>query len=344
MCSELRPERFTDQALEVLAVSQELARRYHHSQWDVEHIVLALLGQEEGITQELLHGLGVDTEAARKRVEGILASFPKAAYEAGQIHPTPSISTLLENAAREADRLNDEFVGTEHLLAAIAGETKSEVVAILAQFGVNQQEICQALGKIRGGDGTIHREAQPKYRILDKYGYDLTDTTIQGKLTPVAGRDREINQLIEVLAKKTKSPLLVGDLEVDKFSVVQGLAQGIASGDVPTFLHGKKIVALDLGKLVAGAKYRGEFEERVEAVLDAVRKSEGRIIPYFDELWVGVSEGGLDIGSMLKLPLAVGEFQCIAATVPQHLDHFRERGLLAREFELISIGKTEIAR
>jgi ATP-dependent Clp protease ATP-binding subunit ClpC len=337
----LKPERFTEQAQELLGASQEVVRRYHHKQWDVEHVLLALLEQEEGTPRDILQALGADIDAVKNRVGATLQGFPKATHEAGQIHATPRIAALLENANREADRLKDEFVSTEHFLIAIAAETGGEAAAILTGPGITQEKIYQALQEVRGAHRATDRQAQSSQRIFDRYGYDLTQMTIQGKLTPVTGKDHEINQLIEALAKKTKSPLLVADVSIDKFSIVQGLAQRIASGDVPPFLHGKKIVALDLGKLVAGAKFRGEFEERVGAVLDAVRKSEGMIIPYFDELWVGAAEGGLDIGSLLKLPLAVGEFQCIAATVPQYLDYFRARGLLAREFEVISVVATE---
>jgi len=184
------------------------------------------------------------------------------------------------------------------------------------------------------------RHTEGKYHALDKYGCDLTDMALQGKLEPVTKRSCEVDQLIEVLARKTGSPLLVGD-SVDKFSVIQELVHRIVNGNVPDFLQKRKIVALDLGKLVAGAKYRGEFEERVEEVLTDIRKSEGKIIPYFDELWAGITDGDWDISLMLKFPLALGEFKCIAATVSKHVDYFRGKGLLARQFKIVSVNKTE---
>lgn len=341
----MKQEKFTEQAQEVLAASQEVVRRYRQNQWDVEHILLALLEQEGGVTQDILEELGVNTEAIKKRVEKTIEGFPRLAYEGSEIYASARVTVFLKRALREAKRLKDEFISTECLFIAIVSEGRTQAASsVLSDFGISQEKSYKALYKIRATEGTIDQRAEGKCRALYKYGYDLTDMALQGKLEPVTGRDWEVNQLIEVLARRRKnSPLLVGDFSVDRSSIVQELARRIASGNVPRFLQGKKIVALDLGKLVAGAKFRGEFEERVEAVLAAVRRSEGRIIPYFDELWVGFAEGGLDIGSMLKFPLAVGEFKCIAASVPKYLDYFKEGGLLARQFKVISVGKTETA-
>ncbi|MCJ7576296.1 MAG: AAA family ATPase [Dehalococcoidia bacterium] len=323
----MRPEKFTEQAQEVLAASQELVRRYRHNQWDVEHVLLALLEQEKGITRDILQMPGVDVDVVRKRVGATLEGFPKVTYEAGQIYATPRISALLENANKEADRLKDEFVSTEHLLIAIAGETRGEAATILAESGVTQEKIYQALQKIRGGHRVTDRQAESKYRSLEKYGHDLTELARQGKLDPVIGRENEIKRVIQILSRRTKNnPVIIGDAGVGKTAIAEGLAQKIASEDVPDSLKGRKVVALDMGALVAGSKFRGEFEERLKAVLDEVRQAAGEVIMFIDELHTvvgaGAAEGAIDASNMLKPALARGEIQCIGATT---LDEYRKR-------------------
>jgi len=344
----LRPERFTEQAQEILAASQELVRRYRHNQWDVEHILLALLEQEKGITGDILQLLGVDIEAVKQRVEATLESFPKVAYEAGQIYATPRISALLENADREADRLKDEFVSTEHLLIAIAGETRGEAAAILAESGVNQEKIYQALQKIRGGHRVTDRQAESKYRSLEKYGHDLTELARQGKLDPVIGRENEIKRVTQILSRRTKNnPVIIGDAGVGKTAIAEGLAQKIAAEDVPDSLKGKKVVALDMGALVAGSKFRGEFEERLKAVLDEVRQAAGEVIMFIDELHTvvgaGAAEGAIDASNMLKPVLARGEIQCIGATtLDEYRKHVEKDKALERRFQPVYLDEPSV--
>ncbi len=344
----MTPEKFTEQAQEVLAASQELVRRYHHNQWDVEHVLLALLGQQGGVTQDILGELGVDVEAMKRRVEATLKSYPTVAYEGTQIYATPRISHLMQNARQEADRLKDEFISTEHLLIAITAESSGEAAAILSEFGINQERIYQALRKIRGAHRVTDQHAESKYRSLEKYGHNLTELARQGKLDPVIGREEEVKRVIQILSRRTKNnPVLIGDAGVGKTAIAEGLAQKVVAGDAPDSLKGKRIIALDMGALVAGSKFRGEFEERLKAVLDEVRQASGEVILFIDELHTvvgaGAAEGAVDASNMLKPALAKGELQCIGATT---LDEYRKRiekdAALARRFQPVFIDEPSV--
>ncbi len=344
----MRPERFTEQAQEVLAASQELVRRYRHNQWDVEHVLLALLEQEKGITGEILRTLNVDTDSIKQRVEGTLESFAKVAYEAAQVYATPRIATLLDRANHEADRLKDEFVSTEHLLVAIAGETRGEAATILSEAGINQEKLYQALQKVRGGHRVTDRQAESKYRSLEKYGHDLTELARQGKLDPVIGRENEIRRVSQILARRTKNnPVIIGDAGVGKTAIAEGLAQNIVAEDVPDSLKGRKVVALDMGALVAGSKFRGEFEERLKAVLDEVRQAAGEVIMFIDELHTvvgaGAAEGAIDASNMLKPVLARGEIQCIGATtLDEYRKHIEKDKALERRFQPVYLDEPSV--
>jgi len=344
----MRPERFTEQAQEALAASQQLVGQYHHTQWDVEHILLALLMQEKGLVGDILRELGVNVETVRQQVEAALEKFPKAAYETPQIYATPSIAQLIKRAEDEADRLKDEFIGTEHLLIAMTGDEKGEAAAILHRSGIDQEKVYSALQKLRGGHRVTDARAESKYRSLEKYGRDLTEFARQGKLDPVIGRENEIKRVIQILSRRTKNnPVIIGDAGVGKTAIAEGLAQKIVADDVPDALKGHKIVALDMGALVAGSKFRGEFEERLKAVMDEVRQAQGEVILFIDEfhtvVGAGAAEGAIDASNMLKPALAHGELQCIGATTLDEYRKFIEKDkALERRLQPVFIGEPSI--
>ena len=322
----MKQEKFTEQAQEALGLSQQLMRRYHHNQWDVEHILLALLQQEKGLVSALLKELGVSEEAIRQQVSAVLERSPKIGYETPQIYATPRIAQVLEAAYAEAQRLKDEFVGTEHIFIAIGSVGKGEAERILQSAGVTQENVYRALQKIRGGHRVTDARAESKYRSLAKYCRDLTELAREGKLDPVIGREEEIRRVMQVLSRRTKNnPVIVGEAGVGKTAIAEGVAERIVAGDVPESLRRKKVLALDMGALIAGSKFRGEFEERLKAVMDEVKESQGEIILFIDEIHTvvgaGASEGSLDASNMLKPALAHGELQTIGATT---LDEYRK--------------------
>ena len=344
----MRQEGFTEQAQEALALSQELVRQYQHGQWDVEHILLALLQQERGLVGEILRELDADVEAVKQQVTAALERSPRLAYETPQIYATPRIGQLLQVAKAEADRLKDEFIGTEHLLIAMTGEEKGEAAEILKGSGIDREKVFQALQKLRGGHRVTDARAESKYRSLEKYGRDLTEFARQGKLDPVIGREDEIKRVMQVLTRRTKNnPVIVGDAGVGKTAIAEGLAQKIAADDVPDSLKGRRVVALDMGSLVAGSKFRGEFEERLKAVMDEVRESQGEVILFIDEIHTvvgaGAAEGAIDASNMLKPALAHGELQCVGATTLDEYRKFIEKDkALERRLQPIFIGEPSI--
>jgi ATP-dependent Clp protease ATP-binding subunit ClpC len=344
----MKQERFTEQAQEALAASQQIAMQFKHSQWDVEHVLLALLVQEGGLVGKILTELGTKVEAVRDEVEATLQKTPKVTYETTQIYATPRIAQLLKTAGDRADDFKDDFISTEHLLLAIVEDEKGEAARILKGFGVDREKILRALQKLRGGHRVTDARAESKYRSLDKYGRDLTEMASQGKLDPVIGREDEIKRVMQILTRRTKNnPVIVGDAGVGKTAIAEGLAQKIAADDVPDSLKGRKVIALDMGALVAGSKFRGEFEERLKAVMDEVRQAKGEVILFIDEMHTvvgaGAAEGAIDASNMLKPALAHGELQCVGATTLDEYRKFIEKDkALERRLQPVYISEPSI--
>ncbi len=325
----MRFDRFTESAQEVAQRAAELIQRYGHTQIDTEHILLALLEQREGVVPQILEVLHVDTDRLRDQVDEVLRTTPKANIfggGAGQIFVTPRVKRIVDMANQEANRLQDEYISTEHLFLAILNERNTSAANLLRANGVVKERVYEAIRKIRGGQRVTDRRAEKRYRALEKYSRDLTELARAGKLDPVIGRDAEILRVMQVLSRRTKNnPVLIGEAGVGKTAIVEGLAQKIVKGDVPEILVGKRVVSLDLGAMVAGSRFRGDFEERLKATLEEVKRSEGEIILFIDELHTvvgaGAAQGALDASNMLKPALARGELQCIGATT---LDEYRQ--------------------
>ena len=345
----MKQEKFTELAQEAVAASQELVRQYQHAQWDVEHILLALLQQEKGLIGDILKELNIDTEMVRQQVEISLGKIPRVTFAAGQqIYATPRIANLLKSASDEAARLKDEFISTEHIFTAIVTEEKGEAAAILKRLGVDQEKVYGVLQKLRGSHRVTDARAESKYRSLEKYGRDLTEFARQGKLDPVLGRDNEIKRVMQILTRRTKNnPVIIGDAGVGKTAIAEGLAQKIAADDVPDSLKKRRVIALDMGALVAGSKFRGEFEERLKAVMDEVRQAQGEVILFIDEIHTvvgaGAAEGAIDASNMLKPALAHGELQCIGATTIDEYRKFIEKDkALERRLQPVFIGEPTV--
>ena len=344
----MKPEKLTEQAREMLAASQELVGQYRHNQWDVEHILLALLQQENSVPVDILKELGVDIGRMRERVEQVLQHAPKVAGEGAQIYPTPRVASVLQSASNEATRLKDEFVGSEHLLIAIAGEQRGDAARIFKEFGIDQEKIYRALHDIRGGQRVNDPRAESKYRALEKYSRDLTELARAGKLDPVIGRDEEIRRVMQILTRRTKNnPVIIGEVGVGKTAIAEGLAQKIVAGDVPDSLKGRRVLALDMGALVAGSKFRGEFEERLKAVMDEIRRAQGEIVLFIDELHTvvgaGAAEGAIDASNMLKPALSRGELQALGATTLDEYKKYVEKDrALERRFQQVFIDEPSV--
>ena len=347
----LRPDSFTEQAQEVLRLSQEMVRRYLHSQWDAEHILMALLGQDEGVPADLLTELEAPRDSMRARLHNLLEQSPRPANATNQIFMTPRAEGTLSRAKAEADRLGDEYISAEHLLIALTQERQGDVASVLNEYELNTEKVYQALHKVRGSHRVTDQRPESRYRALERYSIDLTRLASQGKLDPVIGRDSEISRVMQTLIRRTKNnPVLIGGAGVGKTAIAEGLAQCIVSDNAPEDLRGRRVLALDMGAMVAGAKFRGEFEERLKAVINEIREAEGEIILFIDELHTvvgaGAAEGSVDASNMMKPALARGELQALGATTEdEYRKHIEKDAALERRFQPILIEEpdTEVA-
>jgi ATP-dependent Clp protease ATP-binding subunit ClpC len=344
----MRQERFTEQANEALQASQQMVMQYKHSQWDVEHVLLALLMQQQGLVGDIIKEMGVDVETVRNKVDELLKKTPQVSHQQGQIFATPRIAEMMNRADEEAKRMKDDFISTEHLLISIADDDKGDAGRILKESGINKEKIYAALQKVRGGHRVTDTRAESKYRSLEKYGRDLTELARQDKLDPVIGRESEIKRVMQILIRKTKNnPVIVGDAGVGKTAIAEGLAQKIAVDDVPNSLKGRRVIALDMGALVAGSKFRGEFEERLKAVMDEVKQSQGEVVLFIDEIHTvvgaGAAEGSIDASNMLKPALSHGELQCVGATTLDEYHKYIEKDkALERRFQPVFVDEPNI--
>jgi ATP-dependent Clp protease ATP-binding subunit ClpB len=343
----MRLDKLTTKSQEALQQAQSLADKRNHQAIDVEHLLFALMGQKEGVALSLMQKLGVPVSSLLERLQQALDRMPQVTGAAGQTYITPRLKRAIEGAESEAEALKDEYVSTEHLLLSMVQDT-GEAGKILKELGASRDKILNALVSIRGAQRITDPNPEEKYQALQKYSRDLTDLARKGKLDPVIGRDDEIRRVVQVLSRRTKNnPVLIGEPGVGKTAIVEGLALRIVNGDVPEGLKEKRLVALDLGALVAGAKFRGEFEDRLKAVLKEVTDASGQIILFIDELHTlvgaGAAEGAMDASNMLKPALARGELRCVGATT---LDEYRKRvekdPALERRFQPIYVGEPSV--
>lgn len=345
-------DRFTNKAQEAIIGTKAVLSRFGHSQVTPEHLLASMLDQEEGLTGKIIEKLDGKPEQIKEDVENYLERQPKGSnvnMAKDELNVSSKLMQVLEIAAREAEKMKDQFISLEHLLMALTDKSKGQAGTILKENGITRERIIDILKEVRGSAKVESQDPEATYQALERYGKDLTKAAAAGKLDPVIGRDDEIRRVMQVLSRRTKNnPVLVGEPGVGKTAIVEGLAMRITKGDVPEGLKDKKVMALDMGALIAGAKYRGEFEERLKAVLKEVLESQGKIILFIDELHTVVGagstgEGGMDAGNLLKPPLARGELHCIGATtIDEYRKHVEKDPALERRFQTVLVDEPDV--